>query len=82
MIYRGDTPLDATLPGVNNADVDTLQAVLDSLPATATAQHQQLNLPCRAERALHLRGAIHSLGNDVIATCPLDFGSVMTDQTG
>lgn len=82
MIYLGDTPLDATLPGVNNADVDTLQAVLDSLPATVTAQHQQLNLPCQAERALHLRGAIHSLGNDVIATCPLDFGSVMTGQTG
>ena len=82
MIYLGDTPLDATLPGLNSDDVETLQAVLDSLPATATAQHQRLHLDCLADRTLHLRGAIHSLGNDAIATCALDFGAVESDSAG
>lgn len=82
MVYLGETALDAALPGVNGDDVETLQAVLDSLPATATAQHQRLQLDCLADRTLHLRGAIHSLGNDAIATCALDFGTVTADSTG
>lgn len=82
MIYLGDTLLETTLPGINGRDVDALQAFLDSLPATAVVQHQQLTLPCLAGVNLTLCGAVYSLGNDGIATCPLDFGMLMTGKNG
>lgn len=82
MIYLGDTPLEATLPDLKEGDIDALQAFMDSLPATAIAEHQQLPLPCRADVSLTLRGGVHSLGNDCIATCPLDFGMLMAGKNG
>lgn len=82
MIYLGDTPLEATLPALNPADVDALQAFFDSLPATVRAQHQQLALTSLAGVTCELRGVVDSLGNDCIAACPLDFGTVTTTQEG
>ena len=82
MTYLGDVPLEATLPGVRQADVEALEAFMDSLPATAVTHHLQLTLPCKADISLALSGAIYSLGNDCIATCALDFGTVTTGKNG
>lgn len=82
MIYQGDIPLEATLPDLKDSDIDALQAFMDSLPATVTAAHQQLSLSCQADVSLKLRGAVYSLGNDCIKTCPLDFGMLMTGKNG
>lgn len=82
MIYLGTQPLTVTLLALNRADIDALQRFLDSLPATATAQHQRIHLPCQPNISLALRGALYSLGNDNIATCPLDFGVVNSGENG
>lgn len=80
MIYLGETPLEATLPQMNGEALAAVQRFMDALPATIVAQRQRLTLSGLTANTLHLGGAIHSLGNDVIATCPLDFGTVVVDD--
>ena len=82
MTYLAGEPLEAELPDVNHADAETLQAFMDSLPASGVTRHSTFHLPCLADVSLTLSGAVYSLGNDCIATCPLDFGSLKTGHNG